>query len=62
MDSLYDVDWNKVLKLSDSQLKVPRKKGYRFKKKTTILQKQLEEESKKKNPFKDYGKVKDNLK
>ena len=54
MDSLYEINWNGVLELSNLQLKVPRKKGYRFKKRTTIIKKQLEEEAKKKNPFKDY--------
>ena len=52
MAKLYDVDWPEVLDLAEKQLKVPRKKGYRFRKRVSLVKEELERKAKEKNPYK----------
>ena len=54
MAALYDIDWKEVMELSDRQLKVPRKKGYRFKKRATLVKEELERQAREKSPYRDY--------
>lgn len=50
----YDVDWDEVFKLSDRQLKVPRKKGCKFKKRQTLALEKIDAEIRQKSRYKDY--------
>ena len=49
---LYDIDWEEVLNLAEKQLKVPRKKGYRFRKRVSLVKEELQRKAKEKNPYK----------